>query len=87
MGIDPGLAHLGLGAVVEHGRDARLAFADGGSAPFTVLAPVADPSGVLSSASARFGLGGGWSLGAQAEAMIGSDLDEISGSVVIGWQF
>lgn len=28
LGVDPGLAHLGLGAVVERGRDARLGFAE-----------------------------------------------------------
>ncbi|MDF1521298.1 MAG: crossover junction endodeoxyribonuclease RuvC [Trueperaceae bacterium] len=28
LGIDPGLAHLGLGAVVEQGRDAHFAFAE-----------------------------------------------------------
>jgi crossover junction endodeoxyribonuclease RuvC len=28
LGIDPGLAHLGIGAVVETGRDAQLVFAE-----------------------------------------------------------
>ena len=28
LGIDPGLAHLGLGAVVERGRDPKLCFAE-----------------------------------------------------------
>ncbi|MEL7447197.1 MAG: autotransporter outer membrane beta-barrel domain-containing protein, partial [Pseudomonadota bacterium] len=66
---------------------ARLAFAEGGQAPFTVLAPVADQSGVLTSASANVDLGNGWTIGAQVEALFGSDVDDVSGSAVLGWRF
>ncbi|WP_209346785.1 autotransporter outer membrane beta-barrel domain-containing protein [Pontixanthobacter sp. CEM42] len=66
---------------------ARLAFADGGNAPFTVLAPVTDGSGVLTSASAQIDLGSGLTLGAQADALFGGDVEEVNGSVVLGWRF
>ncbi len=66
---------------------ARLAFADGGIAPFTVLAPVTDGSGILTSASARIDLGSGLTLGAQADALFGGDVEEVNGSVVLGWRF
>lgn len=66
---------------------ARLAFADGASAPFTVLAPTVDGSGVLAAASARLSLGNGWSLGAQVDALIASEAEDVSASAVIGWRF
>ncbi|NRD90018.1 hypothetical protein C8024_11950, partial [Sphingopyxis sp. BSNA05] len=66
---------------------ARLAFADGANAPFTVLAPVTDGSGILTSASARIDLGSGLSLSGQADALFGGDVKEVNGSVVLGWRF
>lgn len=66
---------------------ARLAFAEGTSAPFTVLAPEADPSGLLAGTSLNVDLGSGWTMGAQLEAMFGSDLDEVNGSLVVGLRF
>ncbi|MDN3647216.1 autotransporter outer membrane beta-barrel domain-containing protein [Pontixanthobacter aestiaquae] len=66
---------------------ARLAFADGANAPFTVLAPVSDGSGVLTSASAGIVLGSGLSLGAQVDALFGGDVEAVNASAVLGWRF
>ncbi|WP_417612082.1 hypothetical protein [Parasphingorhabdus sp.] len=66
---------------------ARLAFADGGNAPFTVLAPVTDGGGVSAAASASIELGKGWTLGAQFDAFLGGDQNDISGAATIGWRF
>ncbi len=64
-----------------------LAFRDGSNAPFTVLAPVTDGSGVSASGSALVELGNGWTLSAQVETFLGGDQDDVSGSATVGWRF
>ena len=66
---------------------ARLAFSGDASAPFTVLAPETDGAGVLGALSGNLDLGSGWTLSAEARALFGTDRDDISGSVSVGWRF
>lgn len=71
----------------SNGASATLAFEGGAQTPFTILAPEADNSGVLASASGQIKLSSGWTLGAHLDGFLGSDYEDVSGSVVIGWRF
>lgn len=66
---------------------ARLAFAEGGNAPFTIFAPETDGSGILASVSSHWQLGKALTIGGQIDALLGGDERSLLGNVVISWRF
>lgn len=66
---------------------ARLAFAEGADAPFTILAPATDGSGLLTSLSGKLDFGNGFTIGGQLDGFFGNDERSVSGNLILGWRF
>lgn len=68
---------------------AQVGLALDGSAGITrpVRSPLVDGDAARITASATTALGGGWSLSGEARALLGSDQQNVAGSISLGWQF
>lgn len=52
-----------------------------------VRSPATDGEGALLTASGHLDLGAGWTFSAETRALLGSESNEVAGSVSLGWRF
>lgn len=72
-----------------HSNVAQIGLALDGApdALFPVRSPRTDGSAGLFALSGRYELEGGWTIGSEARALIGSDEQSVGGSLTVGWTF